>query len=166
MLDFPTWKRVWLWAVTLLAIAAALPSLASIAGVRWPSVLPNPTVNLGLDLAGGSHILLEADKRQVGQQRLENMEESVRGRLKAATPSIAIGDISSSDGALIACTRPQKCPVLLPRSRNQRPPGHASSFIGIGFSGVEFIGPICSRIVSNTISIGAAISSSFTISNA
>jgi len=100
MLDFPTWKRVWLWAVTLLAIAAALPSLASIAGVRWPSVLPNPTVNLGLDLAGGSHILLEADKRQVGQQRLENMEESVRGRLKAATPSIAIGDISSSDGRL------------------------------------------------------------------
>ena len=73
--------------------------------------------------------------------------------------------ISSSDGGLIACTTPQKCPALFPRSRNQRPPGQASSFIGIGFSGVEFKGPICSRIVSKTMPIGAAISSSFTISN-
>ena len=100
MLDFPTWKRVWYWGLTAFAIAAALPSLFSIAGVRWPSVLPSPMVNLGLDLAGGSHILLEADKRQVAQQRLESMEEQIRGRLKAAQPSIAIGDISSQGGRL------------------------------------------------------------------
>jgi len=100
MLDFPTWKRVWLWGLTLFAIAAALPSLASITGVRWPSALPSPMVNLGLDLAGGSHILLEADKRQVAQQRLESMDESIRGRLRNATPSIPIGDISSQGGRL------------------------------------------------------------------
>jgi preprotein translocase subunit SecD len=100
MLDFPIWKRVWLWGLTLFAIAAALPSLASITGVRWPSALPSPMVNLGLDLAGGSHILLEADKRQVAQQRLESMDESIRGRLRNATPSIPIGDISSQGGRL------------------------------------------------------------------
>lgn len=101
MLDFPTWKRIWYWGVTAFAIAAALPSLFSIAGVRWPTSLPNPTVNLGLDLAGGSHILLEADKRQVAKQRLESMEEQVRGRLKAATPAaIQIGDISTQNGRL------------------------------------------------------------------
>jgi preprotein translocase subunit SecD len=100
MLDFPTWKRVWYWGITAFAIAAALPSLFSISGMRWPSALPHPMVNLGLDLAGGSHILLEADKRQVAQQRLETMEEQVRGRLKAATPSIDVGDISSQGGRL------------------------------------------------------------------
>lgn len=38
-----------------------------------------------------------------------------------------------------------KVAVSPPRSRNQRPPGHASSFIGIGpTSGTSFIGPSCS----------------------
>ncbi len=100
MLDFPRWKVIWLWAVALLCAAAALPSIASVAGIGWPSVLPNPKVNLGLDLAGGSHILLEADASQVGRQRLETMEESVRQRFRAAQPRIQVGEISNRNGAL------------------------------------------------------------------
>jgi preprotein translocase subunit SecD len=100
MLDFPPWKRIWFWGITLLAVACALPSLFSVANVRWPDALPDPTINLGLDLAGGSHILLEADQAQVAQQRIENMEESVRGRLRLAEPRIRIGDISSRGGQL------------------------------------------------------------------
>jgi preprotein translocase subunit SecD len=100
MLDFPRWKKIWLWALTLLTAAAALPSLVSVAGGTWPAALPAPKVNLGLDLAGGSHILLEADPAQVARQRLEGMEESVRGALRAAKPRIRISDISSRDGQL------------------------------------------------------------------
>jgi preprotein translocase subunit SecD len=100
MLDFPRWKVIWLWALTLLCAAAALPSLTSTAGISWPSVLPSPKVNLGLDLAGGSHILLEADPKQVGAQRIEAMEESVRAKVKASDKNIRIGDISNRDGAL------------------------------------------------------------------
>ena len=40
--------------------------------------------------------------------------------------------ISSSVGRLIACTCPHRWPLPSPRSRNQRPPGHASMVIGIG----------------------------------
>ncbi len=100
MLDFPIWKKVWFWGIALICAALALPSLFSLAGLPWPTMLPNAQVNLGLDLAGGSHILLEADKSQVAQQRVENMEESVRARFKAASPAIAIGDISRSNGRL------------------------------------------------------------------
>lgn len=100
MLDFPTWKRVWLWAITLIVCAAAIPSLASIANLRWPDALPDPTVNLGLDLAGGSHILLEANPDQVADQRLENMEESVRSLTRNAEPRIRIGDVSTQGGRL------------------------------------------------------------------
>ncbi len=100
MLDFPRWKRNFLWAITLITMLAALPSLASLANVRWPDQLPEPTVSLGLDLAGGSHILLEADQSQVAQQRLENMEEAVRGALDAAEPEIDFGETSTSDGRL------------------------------------------------------------------
>ncbi|GAM07306.1 protein translocase subunit SecD [Novosphingobium sp. MBES04] len=100
MLDFPVWKKVWFWGVALICAALALPSLFSLANAPWPSALPNAQVNLGLDLAGGSHILLEAEKGQVAQQRIENMEESVRARFRAASPGIAIGDISRTNGRL------------------------------------------------------------------
>jgi preprotein translocase subunit SecD len=100
MLDFPPWKRVFLWLITLGAAAAALPSVYSLSGQQWPQVLPNPTVNLGLDLAGGSHILLEAEPSQVARQRLETMEEAVRAAMRSAEPRIAIGDISSAGGRL------------------------------------------------------------------
>ncbi len=100
MLDFPRWKQIWFWFLTLIAAVAAVPSLFAVAGARWPAALPNPVVNLGLDLAGGSHILLEANPDQVTRQRLDNMEESVRTRLKQAEPAIRIGDISSLNGAL------------------------------------------------------------------
>ena len=100
MLDFPLWKRVWLWALTLVFALAAVPSLVTLTGVNWPAVLPSPMVNLGLDLAGGSHIMLEADPRQVEQQRLDTMEEAVRAALRDAEPRIRVDDVSASRGRL------------------------------------------------------------------
>jgi preprotein translocase subunit SecD len=100
MLDFPRWKKIWLWSLIIVVSLASLPSLASLSGQQWPDSLPDPAVNLGLDLAGGSHILLEADASQIAAQRLETMEESVRTVLRQAEPSIRIGDVSTQDNRL------------------------------------------------------------------
>ncbi len=100
MLDFPLWRRVFLWAITLFFALSAVPSLVSLTGAGWPAALPRPMVNLGLDLAGGSHLMLEADQRQVAGQRLETMEESVRAALRNAEPRIRIGDLSTAGGRL------------------------------------------------------------------
>jgi preprotein translocase subunit SecD len=100
MLDFPRWKQVWFWFVAAICMVAALPSLVAMAGWQWPAALPSPRINLGLDLAGGSHILLEANPDQVTRQRLESMEESVRSVLRRAEPRIRVGDISSNNGRL------------------------------------------------------------------
>ena len=100
MLEFPRWKKIWLWGLTLLAVFAAMPSLLSPTGISWPDALPEPTVNLGLDLAGGSHILLEADPQQVAAQRLQNMEETVRTVFRNAEPRIRAGDYSTRNGQL------------------------------------------------------------------
>ncbi|MXO84924.1 protein translocase subunit SecD [Altererythrobacter aurantiacus] len=100
MLDFPTWKKLWLWGLALIAVLAALPSLANLANRAWPEPLPSPTVNLGLDLAGGSHLLLEADPAEVATQRLQNLEETVRTTMRRAEPRIRIGDVSAQGGRL------------------------------------------------------------------
>lgn len=100
MLDFPLWKKLSLWAMTLAASLLALPSLANVAGLDWPPALPSPKVNLGLDLAGGSHLLLEAKASDVRAQRLENMEDTVRQLMRNTTPRIRIGDVSTAGGEL------------------------------------------------------------------
>ncbi|KHL26065.1 preprotein translocase subunit SecD [Croceibacterium mercuriale] len=100
MLDFPPWKRAWLWSLTVLGLLCAVPSLVALAGGSLPAWMPSRTVNLGLDLAGGSHIMLEAEASQVAAQRLQTMEESVRDTLRQATPRIRHGDISTSGGRL------------------------------------------------------------------
>ncbi|UAB76805.1 protein translocase subunit SecD [Erythrobacter sp. SCSIO 43205] len=98
MLDTPLWKKISLWGLTIALIAAALPSLLMSSGVDLGE--DAPTVNLGLDLAGGSHLLLEADPDDVATKRLENMEESVEAALRGATPAIKFGDTSRADGQL------------------------------------------------------------------
>ena len=100
MLDFPRWKT-WLISLTILAgIFLAIPSLLPpSAKAKWPSWLPGQTISLGLDLAGGSQLLLEADANDASKQRLQAMEDSVTTELRRA-PRIDVGDISTAGGRL------------------------------------------------------------------
>ncbi len=101
MLDFPRW-RVWMLnSIIGFAVLFAIPSL--VPSKYWatlPSFVPHATINLGLDLAGGSHILLEADGSQLAQTRLETLEDGVRNAMRRAEPKIAIDSISRSNGQL------------------------------------------------------------------
>ncbi len=101
MLEFPRWK-VWLVSLTVaLGVLFSIPSL--IAGTtladKWPSWLPHYKISLGLDLAGGSHLLLEADANDAQKQRLQAMEDSVSTELHRS-PAIDIGDFSMAGGRL------------------------------------------------------------------
>jgi preprotein translocase subunit SecD len=101
MLDFPRWKVWSIWLVILIGIAFAVPSLFPKSEVeKWPSWVPRTQINLGLDLAGGSQLLLEADERDAAKQRLEAMEETVTTELRRGEPRIAIGDVSTRGGRL------------------------------------------------------------------
>jgi preprotein translocase subunit SecD len=100
MLDFPPWKRALIWLSLALGALCAAPSFipeASLSGL--PGWL-KPRVNLGLDLSGGSHLLLEANPADVTKQKLINMEDQIRTELRRQQPRIAIGDISSAGGKL------------------------------------------------------------------
>jgi preprotein translocase subunit SecD len=99
MLDFPRWK-VWSIIATLaVLVALAIPSfLPERATANWGFRVPH--INFGLDLAGGSYLLLEADTADLANSRLETMRDQVTAEMRRAKPRIAIGDISTRDGQL------------------------------------------------------------------
>jgi preprotein translocase subunit SecD len=101
MLDFPRW-RVWMLNIVIFTgVLFAIPSvLPTDIRAQVAQYLPTPTINLGLDLAGGSHILLEADTSQLAETRLEALEDSVRSAMRRTEPRIAIDDVSRSNGQL------------------------------------------------------------------
>jgi len=124
MLDFPRWK---MWAVSLLClvgIALAIPSFVPEAQVaKWPAFVPSARINLGLDLAGGSHLLLEADTSDIAKQRIDQMEDIMRGELRRATPKIEVGDMSTADGRLSFLVRdPAQVDAAVELARNQAQP--------------------------------------------
>jgi preprotein translocase subunit SecD len=101
MLDFSRWKVWSIWLVILLGIAFAVPSMFPKSEVaNWPKWVPRTQINLGLDLAGGSQLLLEADSRDAAKQRLQAMEDTVATELRRGDPRIAIGDVSTQGGRL------------------------------------------------------------------
>ena len=97
MLIFPRWK---IWGIILICL---IPSLMAV-----PSFLPSSVmdhmprfvhaihVNLGLDLAGGSQLLLEADTRDVARQKAEQMEDLLRPELRRN--SVAFSQMGTSNG--------------------------------------------------------------------
>lgn len=124
MLEFPRWK-VWLVSIVV-AIGAFLSIPSLLAGTpyasAWPGWLPNYKISLGLDLAGGSHLLLEADQSDAQKTRLQAMEESVSTELRR-DPAIDIGDISTAGGRLSFLVRdPTKLDAAVERMRNLTKP--------------------------------------------
>lgn len=78
MLQFESWKKILVLLVTVLGIAYAAPNAIPGHGAEGGGFLPGQKINLGLDLQGGSHLLLRVDMDVVVNERLEGMAETVR----------------------------------------------------------------------------------------
>ena len=83
MLNLPRWQTIAIILVTALAGIFALPNLlpGEVLGVL-PGWYSQSRINLGLDLRGGAHFLLEADLRGVMNERLTNLSDSLRGEFR------------------------------------------------------------------------------------
>jgi len=83
MLHFSRWKIGFVVFVVLLGIAYALPNALpknTLAGL--PDWMPSKQVHLGLDLQGGSHLLLQVDTNELRADWLEAVEDDVRVALR------------------------------------------------------------------------------------
>ena len=125
MLEFPRWK-IWLVSlVVALGVLLSIPSLVAshpTLASHWPRWLPDYKISLGLDLAGGSHLLLEADARDAMKQRLQAKEDEVATELRR-DPRIEIGDISTAGGRVSFVVRdPTQVDAAVDRMRKLSQP--------------------------------------------
>ena len=106
MLFFSKWKITIILGALLLGFFFALPNaLPADTRDKMPAMFQR-TINLGLDLQGGAHMLLEVDLTSVLAQALENEKETIRQEFRDAdrlrTETIRV---DSENGAVIVRLR-------------------------------------------------------------
>jgi preprotein translocase subunit SecD len=83
VLDFPLWKRALIWLAIIAGCVFALPNLFPAKQVAmWPGFVPSQQVTLGLDLQGGSHMMLEVGQGELISSKLEGIEEGLDTRMR------------------------------------------------------------------------------------
>jgi preprotein translocase subunit SecD len=85
MIRITRWKVAVVVAATLLGLLFTLPNFLS-PSIRdkLPGWVPHSTLNLGLDLQGGSYLLYEVDTPSLIKDRLNNLAEDARRTLREA----------------------------------------------------------------------------------
>jgi preprotein translocase subunit SecD len=103
MLNLPRWQTIGIITVTVLAVLFALPNLLPSSVLdHMPGWYAQSRMNLGLDLRGGAHFLLEADLRSLMTERLTNLSDSVRSELRKQ--QVAFKDVNVEGGRNVVIT--------------------------------------------------------------
>jgi len=95
MLHVSWWKTTLIWFAVLLSVLLAVPNLL---GERTISSLPSwwahRKIGLGLDLRGGSHLLLKIERDDIEKDRLEDIVGDIGTRLR--TVNIAYSGLTGT----------------------------------------------------------------------
>ncbi|RDE09303.1 protein translocase subunit SecD [Pelagibacterium lacus] len=97
-MKFPSFRTIAVILVTLVSIVAVLPNFLdddTVAG--WPDILPKQELVLGLDLQGGSHLLLQVNREDIVEGRLGDIRREARALLIDA----GIGSIIATNGTAL-----------------------------------------------------------------
>ena len=85
MLHFSRWKTAFIWLVVLISAVIASPNLFTDKQLEtMPAWYKDNKVTLGLDLQGGSHIMLKIERSDIVKERLETIVGDVRTQLRDA----------------------------------------------------------------------------------
>ncbi|MFH1344526.1 MAG: protein translocase subunit SecD [Pseudomonadota bacterium] len=121
MLYFSRWKALAIVLTTLLVCLCAVPNFFPEAQVKtWPKWAQRHLV-LGLDLQGGSHILLEVDAKSVKKDRLDQIRDDVRRSLRDAKIPYT-GLAVRNDAVEVRITREADLPAALTKLRELSQP--------------------------------------------
>ena len=131
MLQVSIWTRLFTIIVVVAGILIALPNaLSDKVRAKFPSWLPSQTVNLGLDLQGGSYLLLQVDLDQVTRDRAESMVGDIRAGFRKA--KIPLTDLNGhNDTVSVRVTDPTRIEDARTLLNNINPTV-SSTVLGVG----------------------------------
>lgn len=94
------WKVILIAALCAIGVLYSMPNFLGKETVQWlqantPSFFPNQTISLGLDLRGGSHLLLEVATDNVIDEHMQMVVDQTRTTLRAA--KVGYTDLGISD---------------------------------------------------------------------
>src|SRR6266542_3303070 len=85
MLYFSRLKMILIWLAVAATVVLAAPNLFPASTLaELPSWVPKRQMTLGLDLQGGSHILLQMDQNDLIKDQLETTRDEIRSLLRNA----------------------------------------------------------------------------------
>ena len=95
MLIFENWKKVLVILVTLFALVFAIPNFSSknFKEEMLPNFINSGDIRLGLDLQGGSYLLLRVQAEAMQEDRLNDLASEIRLKLRKAEPKIGYKNI-------------------------------------------------------------------------
>jgi protein-export membrane protein SecD len=101
MMNISRWQKIIVFSLLFFGFLFTIPNFVSenmrASIPRW---LPSSAINLGLDLQGGSYLLLEVDMPGVVSERLEAMRADVRAQLRRERINFTGLDISGNSVSL------------------------------------------------------------------
>jgi len=121
MLYFTRWKALAIILTALVVCLCAVPNFFPEATVKgWPKWAQRHLV-LGLDLQGGSHILLEVDSNTVKKDKLDQVRDDVRRTLRDAKIPYT-GLAVRADNVEVRITKDTDVPAALTKLRELSQP--------------------------------------------
>ncbi len=122
MLYFTRWKALAIVLTALVVCACAVPNFFPEATVKtWPKWAQRHIV-LGLDLQGGSYLLLEVDAATVKKDRLNAVRDEARKILRDARIGFTGGITVRGDSVEARITKEGDIPTALSKLRDMSQP--------------------------------------------
>jgi len=141
MIHFAPWKIAVTLIACLLGLIYAAPNLLTEQQAsRIPHWLPHKQLVLGLDLQGGSHLLLEVDTAAVLKERVNSLLDGVRTSLRKDRTVQYTGLALEGDTVVVRITDPAKLESVRKQIREDEPDTEISGdgqLLRIGFRAAE-----------------------------
>jgi preprotein translocase subunit SecD len=122
MLYFTRWRALGIILIALVVCLCAVPNFFPEATVKgWPLWAQRRLV-LGLDLQGGSYLLLEVDSNYIKKEKLDQLRDDARRTLRDAKIGFTGGVAVRGDSVEVRITKETDVPTALSKLRDLSQP--------------------------------------------
>lgn len=116
-----SFKLIMIWLTLALGFYVTLPTLLGketmdrVSGVLPSFLVPKGVVKLGLDLQGGVHVMLEADRVGLARDMVKQLQEDVRRVLRTERVAPAGGIVAQQRGVSLRITEEANRAKVMPK---------------------------------------------------